>query len=130
MRMAKAVKQHGRVYTPDYLVRLILDFGKYNSSGILQKHVIDNSCGDGAFLVEIVSRYCIQFLKCSDNKKDLKNDLEHFIHGIELDAVEQRKCIQNLNSIVSSFGLADVHHPVNHILAMMVETADAAMNRS
>lgn len=55
MRMATAVKQHGRVYTPDYLVKIILDFGKYNSVSILQKHVIDNSCGDGAFLSEIVN---------------------------------------------------------------------------
>ncbi|MBR4391971.1 MAG: N-6 DNA methylase [Bacteroidales bacterium] len=107
--MAKAVKQHGRVYTPDYLVNLILDFGNYNDVDILQKHVIDNSCGDGAFLIEIVSRYCIQFLSCSDNKKALKNDLEHFIHGIELDAIEQRKCIQNLNRVASSYGLSDVH---------------------
>lgn len=126
--MAKAVKQHGRVYTPDYLVRLILDFGKYNSSGILQKHVIDNSCGDGAFLVEIVSRYCIQFLKCSDNKKALKNDLEHFIHGIELDAVEQRKCIQNLNSTVSSFGIADVHWDIINADTLTVNTFNGKMD--
>ena len=48
--MAKAVKQHGRVYTPDYLVRLILDYGGYYGAGLLEKHIIDNSCGDGAFL--------------------------------------------------------------------------------
>ena len=44
--MAKAVKQHGRVYTPDYLVKVILDFGGYDKPIILKKHVIDNYCTD------------------------------------------------------------------------------------
>lgn len=78
--MANSVKHHGRVYTPDYLVRTILDFGNYNGKDIVEKHVIDNSCGDGAFLREIVERYCQQF-----HGKTLKRHLETYIHGIELD---------------------------------------------
>ena len=61
--MAKAVKQHGRVYTPDYLICLILDFGGYYDSELLGKHVIDNSCGDGAFLTEIVKSILLNFLE-------------------------------------------------------------------
>lgn len=53
--MTKAVKKHGRVYTPNFLVCTILDFGGYHSKKILRKHVIDNSCGDGAFLVELLT---------------------------------------------------------------------------
>ena len=51
-------KSNGRFYTPDFIVCNILDMSGYYGNAILQKHVIDNSCGDGAFLVEIVRRYC------------------------------------------------------------------------
>ncbi|MBO4736317.1 MAG: N-6 DNA methylase, partial [Paludibacteraceae bacterium] len=94
--MAKAVKKHGRVYTPNYIVNLILDFGGYNSTEILQKHVIDNSCGDGAFLVEIVNRYCLSFLQKNNDLSLLHKELETYIHGIELDENECQTCINNL----------------------------------
>lgn len=107
--MAKTVKQHGRVYTPDYLVKVILDFGGYDKPNILNKHVIDNSCGDGAFLKEVVKRYCSTFLEQSDDLFKLKHDLEKYIHGIELDTRECEACIHNLNEIATGFGLSGIH---------------------
>ena len=53
--MVKTVKKFGRVYTPCHIVNLILDFGGYKTTKILRRHVIDNSCGDGAFLIEIIT---------------------------------------------------------------------------
>ena len=50
-----AKKHKGRVYTPEYIVKIILDMSHYTDN-VLEKHVIDNSCGDGAFLCEIVNR--------------------------------------------------------------------------
>ena len=107
--MAKAVKQHGRVYTPDYLVKLILDFGGYDKPNLLRKHVIDNSCGDGAFLKEVVKRYCSTFLERSTDLFKLKSDLETYIHGIELDAEECASCIQNLDEIAILFQKVCLH---------------------
>ena len=46
-------KSKGRVYTPDYIVNNILDMANYFGDNIFEKHVIDNSCGDGAFICEI-----------------------------------------------------------------------------
>lgn len=109
MRMATAVKQHGRVYTPDYLVKIILDFGKYNSVSILQKHVIDNSCGDGAFLSEIVNRYCSFFLSQKTDLSELRQQLEMYIHGIELDVNECDACVQNLNIVANTYGLTNIY---------------------
>ena len=105
--MANSVKHHGRVYTPDYLVRTILDFGNYNGKDIVGKHVIDNSCGDGAFLREIVERYCQQF-----HGKTLKKHLETYIHGIELDGEEREKCVRNLNDIAIKHGVNKVNWDV------------------
>ncbi len=106
--MSKASKMHGRVYTPQHIVHTVLDHSNYLSTAILKKHVIDNSCGDGAFLCEIVKRYCDTYLALHNNKEQLKQQLETYIHGIELDRVEQQKCISNLNSTVSNYGIASI----------------------
>ncbi len=91
------------------MVKVILDFGGYDKPTILKKHVIDNSCGDGAFLIEIVRRYCSLFLAQKHDLSELKEDLETYVHGIELDAAECNACVQNLNRVVESYGLSDLN---------------------
>lgn len=110
--MIKSTKQHGRIYTPKYLVNIILDFAGYYPDRILKKHIIDNSCGDGAFLQEVVHRYCIEFLNGSSELTILKAELETYIHGIEIDEGEQQKCRNNLDNIVANYGLTDVRWDV------------------
>lgn len=63
-------KSNGRFYTPNYIVKNILDMSGYYDENILCKNVIDNSCGDGAFLTEIVNRYCE-----ISSKKKISKDL-------------------------------------------------------
>ena len=126
--MAKAVKQHGRVYTPDYLVKVILDFGGYDKPTILKKHVIDNSCGDGAFLTEIVRRYCAFFLTQKLDLSKLKHELETYIHGIELDAVECDKCILNLNKVVEEYGISKVKWDITNADTLTVDRFNAKMD--
>ena len=128
LRMAKAVKQHGRVYTPYYLVSTILDFGGYNNNNLLQKHVIDNSCGDGAFLIEIVRRYCTFFLNQDQSLSRLKHDLETYIHGIELDSDEKNACIDNLNHVVAQYGIIDVNWDVLNADTLTIEQYNGRMD--
>lgn len=50
-----------QIYTPSKVVNFILDnVGFNNRYGIDGKHIIDNSCGNGNFLVEIVKRIIIK----------------------------------------------------------------------
>jgi len=126
--MAKAVKRFGRVYTPDYLVKVILDFGGYDNSSILKKHVIDNSCGDGAFLQEIVKRYCSTFLENNQDLNELKNDLETFIHGIELDADECRACIKNLDEIVEVYGITETKWDIRNADTLTIGVFNGKMD--
>lgn len=105
------VKQEGVVYTPDYIVKMVLDEAGYTSGNLLQKHVIDNSCGDGAFLKEIVRRYIEEFYKKENNlfsKDELKNQLQTYIHGLEIDFNETQKAKSNLNKILFENGIEDV----------------------
>lgn len=126
--MAKAIKQHGRVYTPDYIVKQILDFGGYDGPIILKKHVIDNSCGDGAFLKDIVQRYCSIFLSINDDLAELKKELETFIHGIELDSDECVSCIQNLDCIVLEFGILGVKWDVLNSDTLTIDKYNGKMD--
>lgn len=72
----RKIKHSGQVFTPDYLVRNLLDCASYAGKGILQKHAIDNSCGDGAFLCEMVGRYIEEFRRRSKDDNSLKKELE------------------------------------------------------
>lgn len=126
--MAKAVKHHGRVYTPDYLVKTILDFGGYDNPDVLRKHVIDNSCGAGAFLTEIVRRYCSMFLSRKQDLSELRKNLETFIHGIELDAVECNVCIQNLNKVAEAYGIHGVQWNILNADTLTIDRFNGKMD--
>jgi len=102
-------KGSGRIYTPDFIVGNILDLCSYSGRHILKKHVIDNSCGDGAFLCEIVRRYCEA--ACSEQKtvREMTQDLEKYVHGIEIDAAELEKCRCRLSAAARAFGAEHVN---------------------
>lgn len=102
-------KSKGQIFTPEYLVKDILNFAHYCTKEILRKNIIDHSCGTGAFLKEVVFRYCSVFLEYSNNLDELKQELQLYIHGIELDKDAYIICINDLNQTVEQFGLADVH---------------------
>ncbi|UIU28591.1 Eco57I restriction-modification methylase domain-containing protein [Ureaplasma parvum] len=107
LRLTK-VKRYGKVYTPDYLVNIILDKGHYINGNINKKHVIDNSCGDGQFLTYIVDRYCKDYLINNNDLIELKKQLETFIHGIEIDNDELEICRHRCDDIVKKYGLNKV----------------------
>lgn len=97
------IKKEGQIFTPAYLVSDMLDFVGYRGFDILNKHIMENGCGDGAFLEQIVRRYCEIF-----PRESLKKELETYIHGIEKDVLAYSKCIERLNKVVNEFGLSDI----------------------
>ena len=119
-------KTYGRVYTPQYLVDIILNHVGYTTcEGIISKHIIDNSCGDGAFLKEIVARYCKVF---NGTSNDLVTHLQTYIHGIEIDRTERDKCVANLNEIVSRYGIESVEWDVICSDALSVSRYNSSMD--
>lgn len=118
-----------KVFTPKNIIATMLEYGGYGyqsySSRILYSHVMDNSCGDGAILKEIVYEYVVAFYKsihsCSqsahvpmddfteEEKKEVSKMLSTYIHGIEIDPDLHKQCIENLDSFVAyEFGLYNV----------------------
>ena len=121
-------KEAGRVYTPDSIVNCILDLSGYRGPVILKKHIIDNSCGDGAFLRQIVRRYCEAANARGYNIDEIKRDLADFIHGIEIERTEQEKCIANLNQIAGEFEIFDINWDIIHGDALSIKKFDGKMD--
>jgi adenine-specific DNA-methyltransferase len=101
-------KKIGQIFTPQYIVEEMLDYIGYIGENILEKHIIDNSCGDGAFLTVAVRRYCDVFLSKNDSLVLLKRHLELYFHGIDTDEIAYKQCIQNLNQIAGEYGVQNV----------------------
>lgn len=102
------IKHRGKVFTPDYLVNDILNQGHYVIGNINRRHVIDNSCGDGQFMVCIVDRYCKDFLSHSSDLVQLKQELEIYIHAIEIEKEEIEISVQRCEEVANSYGVKNV----------------------
>lgn len=101
-------KFSGQFFTPDFIVDTILDLANYTDD-IIKKHAIDNSCGDGAFLTQIVNRYIQKAISLNFGKDEIKSDLETFIHGIEIDDIAYKNCLDNLNTLVKKYELENIN---------------------
>ena len=122
------VKHRGKIYTPDYLVEIILDRAGYTGAGILKKHVMENSCGDGQFVIRIVDRYCKEYLQRSDDKDGLRADLEHYIHAIDIDEDELATCLMRCNIVVAAYGIDDVKWDFVHGNTVEIGEFDGKMD--
>jgi len=124
-------KTRGRIYTPPFIVGLMLDrMGYKRPQDILCRHIIDNSCGDGAFLTEIVRRYCRAYLSTSPQPEieELAAQLAAYVHGIEIDETECQSCVRNLNGVAREFGLEQVEWDVTCGDTLTVSRFDGRMD--
>ena len=101
-------KAKGRFYTPSFIVRNILDLAGYGGAAVLGRHVIDNSCGDGAFVCEAVNRYCKAAVAARMAKSRLRTELARYIHGIEIDDTECEKCRAAVTAVAALYGVSGV----------------------
>lgn len=92
-----------QVFTPSKIVSDMLYHVGYKKGNIRKKHIIDNSCGDGAFLTTIVSYYITDCWENNVGTEEIIQELETYIHGIEIDEETHKKCIENLNNLVKRY---------------------------
>ena len=74
--MKNKTKTLGQIYTPVKIVNQMLDLINYQGEQILSKHIIDNSCGNGAFLLVIVDRYVKEYKKKYNNLFNIEKHLD------------------------------------------------------
>ena len=122
------VKNLGQVFTPKSIVEDILNISDYYGENILKKHVIDNSCGDGAFLTLIVDRYICEYYNKYNTYDGVEKELEEYIHGIEVDYDIYILCLENLRLKVSEYGLGFVEFDILNKNALDVKKYDNSMD--
>ncbi|HHP1041287.1 N-6 DNA methylase [Bacillus sp. JKS001846] len=96
-----------QVFTPLNIVNDILNGVGYVSN-LYGKKVIENACGDGNILIEIVRRYIEDSLNRGISLEKIKKGLELDIYGCEIDSVHYENCIKNLNSIAAEYNLDNI----------------------
>lgn len=83
----------------------MLDLSEFS---LLNRHILEPSFGKGAFLESIIKRYIEEFLAKNKDKEMLKNHLETYIHGVEID----KKCFEStlisLDNLVKKYGICNV----------------------
>jgi type I restriction-modification system DNA methylase subunit len=92
VRTADRIKKYGEVFTPKKLVIEMLDALPADSFTDASKTFMDPSCGNGAFLIEVV-------------KKKIANGIIgtlalHTTYGIEILSDNAEECRQNLLDVV------------------------------
>ena len=89
-------KEYGVVYTPEWIVDLILD--KTIQTYSPEMKVCDPSCGDGAFLVRLVENICDKV-----PAKNCRRALEN-ITGMDIDKGALKQCRRRLDETVLAKG--------------------------
>ena len=110
-----------QVFTPEHVVDIMFEELEYKGNKIRKKHIIDNSCGNGAILKKVVSM-------CGLPKEETIKELETYIHGIEIDAKLVRETINNLNKIAEEYSLDSVDWDIICDDAMFVSYFDNKMD--
>ena len=117
-----------QVFTPEHVVDTMFEELEYKCDKIRKKHIIDNSCGNGAILKKVVRTYINVCIMCGLPKEETIKELETYIHGIEIDAKLVRETINNLNKIAEEYSLGSVDWDIICDDAMFVSYFDNKMD--
>lgn len=108
------IKNKCQTFTPIEIVETMLNLADYNEN-IYGKKILENSCGDGNILVQIVSRYISDALRLKISKNKIKNSLEKDIYGYDIDEELILKCKNNLDEIARGYKIKNVNWNINSI---------------
>ena len=97
-------KINGVVYTPKWIVDLILDNIEYKNN-IYDKKIIDPSCGEGNFLVVAVERFLKDCIENNLSLDEIKKALHNNIFGFDIDKNSIIKCKTYLNDVIQKYGI-------------------------
>lgn len=102
MKMTKEerIRKYGEVFTPPWVVTNMCDMLERESPGAFEpaKTFLEPTCGDGAFVVEVLRR---KFERCkcrADYTKALKS-----VYGFEIQADNVATCIENVKKLCAEY---------------------------
>lgn len=101
-RLSKAerIRKYGEVFTPPEIVARMCDLLEGESPGAfgIEKTFLEPSCGDGAFIVEILRR---KFAGCR-TRDDYRAALDS-VYGFELQAENVAACIESVTALCGDY---------------------------
>lgn len=97
-------RSRGQVYSSPEVVALVLDVAGYSGPEVLGKDAMEDSCGRGAFLAEMVRRYCAASLE-ERGSLPTADELRSRLHGIEIDPDNARACAEAMTEAAGSMGV-------------------------
>lgn len=101
-RLSKAdrVRKYGEVFTPEWVVKDMCDMLEAESPGAFDpaRTFLEPTCGDGAFVVEILRR---KFERCR-YRKDYTTALES-VYGLEIQADNVAECIRRVTALCEAY---------------------------
>ena len=119
----------GKVLTPKWVAEKMLQEMKYaECNDILGKHLMDNSCGDGALLSVAVHMYCEEYIRRNKAMDGLSDALSGHIHGIEIDADAVSECKAALDAEAMKYGASGVNWDIRCADALTVTEYDGKMD--
>lgn len=106
MAIKGTIKQNGQVFTPPFIVDLILESMEYDGIDIIHKKILEPSFGQGIFILKIIDKY-IDIAK-QYHIDNIEEYMNKNIYGIELneDLYQQTKIL--LNDYLSKNGLKEI----------------------
>lgn len=109
------MKNKYQVFTPETYVNQMLDLIEYKGDQILGKYILENSCGEGNVLIEVVRRYIVAAQNSNYSTQEIKKDLERYIIGFEIDTRVSNTCIEKLNDFANCYGIKEVKWNINNM---------------
>lgn len=97
-----------QIPTPPRYVNELLNYIGYTHH-LHDKSVLENSCGEGNILKEIVKRYIISSLEDGYSNEQIICGLENHITGYDVDPICIKKCIETLDALAQEYGLANIN---------------------
>lgn len=91
-----------QVFTPIWIVEEILNYVGFIGDNLSNKKIIDPACWDGAFLKVIIERIVDFALLNNKSTEQIKFILEQTVYWIEIDELEYKNCLLNLDNIVQN----------------------------
>ena len=109
-----------RINTPQSIVQKMLDILGYREN-LYGQRILENSCGNGRFLIEIVKRYITDCLLNGYNDNEIRDGLTRDICAFEIDQTTFEECISNLNQLAEEHGITEVKWSVFNTDALKAE---------
>lgn len=102
------LKEKCQIFTPTEIVTQMLDLADYRYQ-LVGKTVLENCCGNGQFLVQIIERYIEDATREGFSMESIALGLERDIVAYEIDKELIKNCKKRLDAITSKYGLRTIH---------------------